>query len=150
MEFNWSTLECWLWLSRFLSSVSDSSHIVFITAYAEYCQVCISLLDCCSGGWHKSHQGGADAEFPHHLADLTIWNYKATKTSGTGTFTWWDNNPKWYFLPPVIVGFQGAVTFDETQAKVSSHGVEAYPQSLYESQLKKRLGEVPSWLLNIK
>ena len=109
-----------------------------------------TLLDCCSGGWHKSHQGGADAELPHHLADLTIWNYKATKTSSTGTFTWWDNNPKWYFLPPVIVGFQGGVTFNETQAKVSSHGVEAYPQSLYESQLKKRLGEVPSWLLNIK
>lgn len=109
-----------------------------------------TLLDCCSGGWHKAHQGGADAEFPHHLADLTIWNYKATKTSATGTFTWWDNNPKWYFLPPVIVGFQGPVTFDETQAKVSSHGVEAHPQSLYESQLKKRLGEVPSWLQNIK
>ena len=109
-----------------------------------------TLLDCCTGGWHKAHQGGADSEFPHHLADLTIWNYKATKTSASGTFTWWDNNPKWYFLPPVIVGFQGDVTFDETQAKVSSHGVEAYPQSLYESQIKKRLGEVPSWLLNLK
>lgn len=109
-----------------------------------------TLLDCCTGGWHKAHQGGADSEFPHHLADLTIWNYKATKTSEAGTFTWWDNNPKWYFLPPIIVGFQGDVTFDETQAKVSSHGVEAYPQSLYESQIKKRLGEVPSWLLNLK
>ncbi len=109
-----------------------------------------TLLDCCTGGWHKSHQGGADSEFPHHLADLTIWNYKATKTSSTGTFTWWDANPKWYFLPPIIVGFHGvSVTFDET-AKVSSHGVEAYPQSLYESQIKKRLGAVPSWLMSLK
>ena len=109
-----------------------------------------TLLDCCTGGWHKSHQGGADSEFPHHLADLTIWNYKATKISDANAFTWWDSASKWYFLPPVIVGFQGGVTFDETQAKVSSHGVEAYPQSLYESQIKKRLGEVPSWLLNLK
>ena len=63
-----------------------------------------------------------------------------------GEFTWWDNG-SWRFLPPVIAGFKGGVTFPTDQAKVVDPcGVE----SLFESQLTDRLGTLPDWLEKLK
>ena len=104
-----------------------------------------TLIDCCSGGWHKGHMGGNNYEAPHHLSDLVIWNFTATKIDG-GEFTWWDNG-SWRFLPPVIAGFKGGVTFPTDQAKVVDPcGVE----SLFEYQLENRLGTLPAWLEELK
>ena len=104
-----------------------------------------TLIDCCSGGWHKGHMGGNNYEAPHHLSDLVIWNFTATKTDG-GEFAWWDNG-SWRFLPPVIAGFKGGVTFPENQAYIiDTGGVE----SLFESQLTDRLGTLPDWLEKLK
>lgn len=104
-----------------------------------------TLIDCCSGGWHKGHMGGNNYDGPHHLADLVIWNFTATKI-GDSYFSWWDNG-SWRFLPPVIAGFKGGVTFPEDQAYViDTGGVE----SLFESQLVERLGTLPAWLDDLK
>jgi len=115
-----------------------------------------TLIDCCTGGWMHSREGGDSSEFPHHLDDLVIWNFHATASETNGMtdysgFTWWDAS--WKFLPPVIVGFQSDfdVIFVSDQAKaVSSQGVPVNPESLYEAQLRKRLGAVPAWLNTLK
>lgn len=110
-----------------------------------------TLIDCCTGGWMRSRQGGDALQVPNHLADLTIWNFCST-TPGNRDFYWWDHSGKyWKFLPPVVVGFHGEpTTFDEDQMKANfSNGTPVTPESLYEAQLKKRLGAVPGWLLGL-
>ena len=112
-----------------------------------------TLIDCCRGGWMQSRQGGDDNQMPNHLADLTIWNFEATVTSNAGNWLWWDHDSKWWkFLPPIIVGFHGRpVIFDQSQTKMDfSNGIPVAPESLYEAQLKERLGAVPAWLNNLK
>lgn len=113
-----------------------------------------TLIDCCIGGWHRRHQGGDSHLAPNHLADLTIWNFNATKVSESN-FVWWgsESEPWWKFLPPIIVGFQSSesVTFNPDQTKViSSHNMKPDPESLYETQLKHRLGYIPGWLNELK
>ena len=113
-----------------------------------------TLIDCCSGGWHREHQGGDSNLAPNHLADLTIWNFHATEVSETD-FIWWgtEAEPWWKFLPPIIVGFQSEtpVTFNTEDTKViSSHNHKAEPESLYEAQLQQRLGYLPGWLNELK
>ena len=104
-----------------------------------------TLIDCCSGGWHKGHMGGSYYEAPHHLSDLVIWNFTATKV-GTSNFQWWDN-ASWRFLPPVIAGFKGDVSFDETQTiLIDNEGII----SLFEQQLYTRLGYLPTWITELK
>ena len=111
-----------------------------------------TLIDCCMGGWMKFRQGGDENQVPNHLGDLTVWNF-CSVTPQAGTFNWWDHSSKWWkFLPPVVVGFHGeACTFDETQMKVnSSNGIPVNPESLFEAQIKERLGAVPAWLESLK
>ena len=113
-----------------------------------------TLIDCCKGGWHRGHMGGSANQAPHHLADLTIWNFEATSTSESGVFQWWDESISWWrFLPPVIVGFSSAngLTFDPTQVIADELNGQVPPQeSLFETQLEARLGYVPSWLISLK
>ena len=112
-----------------------------------------TLIDCCSGGWHRGHQGGDSNLAPHHLADLTIWNFKATSAGESGEFPWWGTEAWWKFLPPVIVGFQSEtnITFSEEQTlSVSMMNETPSPESLYEAQLKHRLGYIPAWLNTLK
>lgn len=111
-----------------------------------------TLIDCCKGGWMKFRQGGDESQVPNHLADLTIWNFEST-TSQSGLFGFWDHSSRWWkFLPPVIVGFHGRfVTFDESQVKTLVSNGSPFPiESLYERQLRERLGSVPAWLGELK
>ena len=111
-----------------------------------------TLIDCCTGGWMKFRQGGDANQVPNHLADLTVWNF-CSVTPSSGTFNWWDHSSLWWkFLPPIVVGFHGqATTFDESQMKVnSSNGIPVNPESLFEAQIKERLGAVPAWIESLK
>ncbi|MGN1216910.1 MAG: DUF4955 domain-containing protein [Phocaeicola sp.] len=130
-----------------------------------------TLIDNCQGGFMQSRQGGDSNQVPNHLADLTIWNMNVEQVGplsnkgdapADGKFDWWRygsgssvrvaNN--WKFLPPVVVGMHGMkIDFvqDEKQIKLDeSNGTKVEPESLYEAQLKLRLGYVPSWLLELK
>ena len=111
-----------------------------------------TLIDCCKGGWMRWRQGGDQVQVPNHLADLTVWNFEST-TDQPETFIWWDHSSLWWkFLPPIVVGFHGKpVSFDQEQTLLdSSNGTPVEPESLYEAQLKARLGAVPAWLLSLK
>lgn len=123
-----------------------------------------TLFDICRGAFMYARQGGAHSQLPNHLDDLTIWNMDATKVKGmrrwNGKFVWWDNVDSWWkFLNPVIVGFHGepiefGETFTDPKARqykrIESIGKAVEPASLYEAQLKHRLGYVPQWLSDLK
>ena len=55
-------------------------------------------------------------------------------------------------LPPTIVGFpSGTTTFNTDQLKhLLFHGALANPESLWEAQLKLRLGKLPEWVEMLK
>lgn len=118
-----------------------------------------TLIDQCKGGFMPWRQGGDDDQMPNHLDDLIIWNMDATNVkynnSWNNKFIWWDSANKWWKnLPPVIVGFHGAsITFDESPEQIKrleSNGSSVTPYSLYEAQLRERLGYVPAWLNSLK
>lgn len=106
-----------------------------------------SLFDCCTGGFIQSHQGGDTSQLPNHLDDLTLWNFCATRVlpDEAANWIWWSEERGWKFLPPTIVGFHGAeVRFDASQVKLNQNqGEIVSPKSLYEAQLKHRLGYLP-------
>lgn len=112
-----------------------------------------TLIDCCTGGFMQSRQGGDLTQLPNHLNDLTIWNFSATNSPKNTDFDWWSKTSVWWkFLPPIIVGFHGTKTnFIQEQVKLDEgNGTIVEPQSLYEAQLKLRLGYVPDWLKALK
>ena len=115
-----------------------------------------TLIDCCTGSMRRWRQGGDDAQMPNHMSDLIIWNfYNTTGFTELQKFIWWDTNSSWWkILPPVIVGFHGTpVTFDESPGQIKyieSNGTAVTPESLYEAQLRRRLGYVPAWLTALK
>lgn len=121
-----------------------------------------TLVDRCTGGFVQWRFGGDVSNVPNHLRDLTIWNLNATNIKhdfGAGVFKWWlSNNDWWKVMPPIIVGFHGgAVNFaltDENGDKqleyLESNGTAVEPESLYEAQLRERLGYVPGWLNSLK
>ena len=66
---------------------------------------------------------------------------------------WEANNSLWWkFLPPIVVGYHGgSIHFDESQMKLNEEqGNTVTPYSLYEAQLRKRLGAVPAWLNSLQ
>ncbi len=98
-----------------------------------------TLLDLCQGGLNQNHAGGDAALGPNHLRGLVLWNY--TQTGGqSGEFSLWSRNNR--FVMPVIAGFKGPATFSPSETSViESYGTPVEPQSLYEAQLKLRLGK---------
>lgn len=110
-----------------------------------------TLVDCCKGGWMQYRQGGDANQVPNHLNDLTIWNMEST-TPFTGTWNWYENGKYWKFVMPIIVGFHGEMcVMNPAQCKVDySHGKAVEVESLYEAQLRLRLGYVPAWINSLK
>ena len=111
------------------------------------------LIDRCTGGFMRFRQGGDYNQMPNHLADLTLWNFNAKNNVTDSPFIWWDSNSLWWkFLPPIVVGYHGgSINFNESQMKLNEEqGKAVTPYSLYEAQLRKRLGAVPAWLNSLQ
>lgn len=116
-----------------------------------------TLIDNCSGGLVYYRAGGDENEVPNHLGDLTLWNLNVTGTdSHASNFAWWSDSDTWWkIFPPIVVGTHGMnVKFsDKEQQQVTyeeSTGMKVSPESLYEAQLRERLGYVPGWLNALK
>lgn len=116
-----------------------------------------TLIDNCNGGLVYYRAGGDENEVPNHLGDLTLWNLNVTGTdSHASNFAWWSDSDTWWkIFPPIVVGTHGMnvkfpgkeqqqVTYEE------STGMKVSPESLYEAQLRERLGYVPGWLNALK
>ena len=118
-----------------------------------------TLIDICQGGFVAWREGGDMAQLPNHLNDLTIWNMTATRVvcddGWNNKWIWWDDNNQWWKnMPPIIVGWNGiSVPFDTSENQIKyyeSLDAPVSPNSLYEAQLKRRLGYVPGWLSALK
>ena len=116
-----------------------------------------TLIDNCSGGLVYYRAGGDENEVPNHLGDLTLWNLNVTGTdSHASNFAWWSDSDTWWkIFPPIVVGTHGMnVKFSgKEQQQVTyeeSTGIKVSPESLYEAQLRERLGYVPGWLNALK
>ncbi|MEO0588438.1 MAG: DUF4955 domain-containing protein, partial [Planctomycetota bacterium] len=113
-----------------------------------------TLIDACSGGLIGN--GGNYTVLPNHLEDLVFWNFEQTAGVVYEDYQWWEprrGNERYSgakVVMPIIVGFHGpaASTFDESQCLlVESYGRPVEPESLFEAQLERRLGELPEWIV---
>jgi hypothetical protein len=106
------------------------------------------------GGW-----GGNFKNLPNHLEGLVFWNFKQTGEKvgewHKDKFNFWDihapkEQPYTFFSAtnPVLVGYEGSATgYQQNQVShVSSFGENVPVDSLYEAQLKYRLGKEPVWI----
>jgi hypothetical protein len=107
-----------------------------------------TLLDNVTGGLIQNRGGGALVNMPNHMRNLVMWNYRQTNDA-IKDFEFWPANNIWWKIPnPVIVGLEGGSTFKKEQAGyMESIGKFVTPGSLYEAQLKLRLGRLPDWMI---
>ena len=106
-----------------------------------------TLLDNVTGGLMMNRGGGDVVNMPNHMRNLVFWNYTKTNTDYPN-FDFWPNQRYWKIPFPIMVGFNGnPTTFKNEQLKYEeSNGEKVFPESLYEAQLKLRLGKLPSWI----
>jgi hypothetical protein len=111
-----------------------------------------TLFDCVEGGFFSGRAGGARQNLPNHMEYLVLWNYKELGEADENFEFWSSKTWFWKILPPFVIGFHGVgTTFNESQIKVlESLGKPVEPESLYEAQLKLRLGALPQWVNSIK
>lgn len=103
----------------------------------------------------RDSHGGNYKDLPNHLGGLTFWNFQHLGAAEQAV-NFWDllpDSPKASYGPltavkPLIVGFHGSdTTFDERSLSgLHSLGLPVLPASLYEAQLKLRLGTLPDWV----
>ncbi|WP_156101311.1 DUF4955 domain-containing protein [Flavobacterium gilvum] len=109
-----------------------------------------TLLDGVEGGLMNGRAGGAKENMPNHMQGLVLWNYKQTNEP-VKDFEFWPPTvvSEWWRIPnPVIVGFtsKGSTFKKEQLGQSESIGTAVEPASLYEAQLKLRLGKLPEWI----
>lgn len=81
------------------------------------------------------------------MMNLIFRDYKKTNKECPASNFWPTNQRYWKIPLPIVVGFHGTPTkFIEEQLKYEeANGIEVLPKSLYEGQLKNRLGKLPAW-----
>lgn len=138
-----STTGTVIWRSKYPSHTSFESH-----ASQPRC----TLFDKVEGGFFLGRAGGARFNLPNHNRYLVLWNYHETDAAENNfefqsSKTWF-----WQMVPPIIVGFHGAgTTFKKDEVQVlESLGTPVKPESLFEEQLKLRLGKLPKWINTYK
>lgn len=125
-----------------------SSHTPDTSFESHASQPRCTLFDQVKGGFFLGRGGGAKFNLPNHLRYLVLWNYEETDKAEKefefqSSKTWF-----WQIVPPIVVGFHGAgTTFKAKQVQYEeSTGRAVAPESLFEAQLKLRLGKLPRWI----
>jgi hypothetical protein len=111
-----------------------------------------SLFDNVEGGFFTGRAGGSRSNLPNHGRYLVLWNYKETDAPESNFRFMATDSWYWKFVPPIIVGFHGSgTTFKEDEVQIlESLNTPVQPESLFEEQLKLRLGKLPNWIKAIK
>jgi len=138
-----STTGTVIWRSKHPAHTSFESH-----ASQPRC----TLFDNVEGGFFLGRAGGARQNLPNHGRYLVLWNYNETDTAEQNFEFWSTTTWFWKIVPPIIVGFHGSgTTFKEDEVQIiESLGTPVKPASLFEEQLKLRLGSLPLWLEKYK
>ena len=108
-----------------------------------------NLFDVCKGGvFHK--QGGAGNALPNHLKNMVLWNFEGVSYQNSDVKTFRPNSEalSTKFITPIISGLKGfTISSELNQFQVNeSSGTHVDEESLYEAQLKYRLGTLPCWI----
>lgn len=104
-----------------------------------------TLFDSCAGGFMKGHGGGAAHNQPTHLEGLIMWNHMKTNEALKDFRFEPLEELYWRISQPLIVGMHGtSIDFRAGQSTVISLGQPIAEGSLYEFQVKRRLGEMPA------
>ncbi len=130
----------------------------------------INLFDNVKGGWVYGRWGAAVSNQPNHLKGLVYWNFENIGKAVKDFELMRKNNRYGRLIAPYMIGNHGApIHFasmkpysdythsiaaadyqiklaDQPQAILESAGQPVYPQSLYQAQVKLRLGYLPQWL----
>ena len=110
-----------------------------------------NLLDCVNGG-NLYGSGASIRNLPNHLKHYVLWNYN--HRSNLSTYDFWrkGESARDRFVNPIIVGFHGdPVTFNSENLEVlESLGSPVEPSSLFEAQMKLRLGFVPVFYQSLR
>lgn len=111
----------------------------------------MELDDVCTGGIFFN-QGGALQSLPNHLKNMVLWNFEGVSYRNDFVKSFRPNNETAYakFITPIISGLKGFTMSNQAnQYQVNeSPGTHVDEESLYEAQLKYRLGTLPSWISN--
>ena len=111
-----------------------------------------NLYDANKGGKYQGC-GGAEKDFPHHLLYLVSWNHTHQRNEYT-TYRFWSDHPTGdYIAQPIFVGYHrgeygGSWEMNHEHLN-ESEGTKVFPGSLFEAQLKLRLGRAPGWLYDL-
>lgn len=133
-----------------------------------------NLFDKIKGGWIHGRWGGAIGNNPNHLKQLVFWNPENTSPAEVD-WAFMQLGDYGRIITPYVIGMHGNVhrfavqqiyvdyaksryfgkgnnPYSTPLGKVSqaieeSPGTPVKPYSLYEAQLKQRLGRLPEWLL---
>ena len=129
-----------IWRCNYLPTTSFESH-----SY----QPRNTLLDLMEGGLLPNRAGGNVVNHPNHMRGLVLWNFKRIDSAKTLVDFWPENQIyNGRIVAPIIVGLHGKTTnFIDAQLRLLlSNGQKVSTESLYEYQLKRRLGFLPNWL----
>ena len=117
-----------------------------------------NLIDFCKGGLGINY-GGAEQNQPNHLRHLVVWNFEG-KGYIDNNFEFWRNNYTYAkIIPPIVSGLVGFSISEDTSQSISgkdkqyqeneSPGLHVDEESLYQEQLKYRLGSLPEWISDL-
>jgi hypothetical protein len=129
-----------IWCCNYTSTTSFESH-----SY----QPRNTLLDLMEGGLLPNRAGGNVVNHPNHMRGLVLWNFKRIDSAKTLVDFWPETQIySGRIVAPIIVGLHGKTTnFIDAQLRLLlSNGQKVSTESLYEYQLKRRLGFLPNWL----
>lgn len=135
---NWGCTGTVFWRSKGKSPIDSHAGRPYVT-----------LFDNITATGFNSSGGGRD--YPQHLRFMVIWNMKNTLKK-KNAYDFWPKKGNNCFLNPVIVGMHGEkIDFVRDKLEIlESMGTPVKPESLYEAQLKLRLGKLPDWIKNAK
>lgn len=112
-----------------------------------------NLFDACTGGVFFN-QGGATGSLPNHLKNMVLWNFEGVSYGTFNVKSFRPNSETRYakFIMPIISGLKGfTMSSEANQYQVNeSPGTHVDEESLYEAQLKYRLGSLPGWITGIE
>jgi hypothetical protein len=127
----------WRWLMSKASTVDSHGNGPYAT-----------LIDRVDGGT-MTRSGGPAPSFPNHLRWMVFWNFFYDSDDEQPINFWnYEKGKEAKFVKPLFVGLHGKpvkLKEDSVEANECS-GAPVTPESLYEAQLKLRLGKLPDWV----
>ena len=110
-----------------------------------------TLIDRVNGGTF-TRSGGPAPAFPNHLNWMVFWNFRYDGSDESPVNLWEAVRGNAKFVRPLFVGLHGkpVVLTPEALGGNELPGQSVMPESLYEAQLKLRLGSLPQWIASAR